>query len=307
MISLLRKSPILGSILLFLLLIASKWYLWGDFAEEINQGQFEVLYVLGALIVQAILLRYLIKRNRLLQRDYFLVVFFYLYFAVQGASEDLLVLGLLPCLLMLAIHLIIDLYNVDSPTNRLLGVGTLIGLMAILDPASLVLLPFALLGLSYFVLLDFRKTLIVIYYSVLTLFLGYGLLYALAAYDLSNFSFSWNSNQVQTLIDHPITQALVLVNFAIAVIMILLRAQFLNQRSVKVRNVHRILAISLPFALTFYLFSRELSWNEFALMAIPLASVCAYYFENARRAWIYESVLVILIFVQAFGPWYYQS
>jgi hypothetical protein len=207
---------------------------------------------------------------------------------------------------MLAIHLIIGLYNTENPTNRLMGLGSVIGLAVIIDPATILILPYALLGLSYFILLDFRKSLIVGYFMVLMLMLGYGLLYTYSDYDFTNFAFGIKLNQWNALIEEPLIQSLVLVNAVIAIILILIRSQYLNQRSVKVRNVHRLISISLPFILGVYLFSRDLHWFDFSLMAIPLTAIIAYYFENAKRVWMYESVFVILLFVQAFGHWYYK-
>ena len=145
----------------------SKWYLWPDFQAAFAEGANEKIWVLLLLVVQALVLRYIIKRNRLLQEDHFLVIFFYLYFAIQQDSSAILEVGVLPLLLMLAIHLIIGLYNTENPTNRLMGLGSVIGLAVIIDPATILILPYALLGLSYFILLDFRKSLIVGYFMVL--------------------------------------------------------------------------------------------------------------------------------------------
>ena len=205
-----------------------------------------------------------------------------------------------PLVVLLAFHLIIQLYNSESTTNSLLAIGTLQGVLLIIDPSTILLLPFFLWALSYFLLLDFRKMLLVIYFMVLTAFIGYGTLYVLGLYDPEGLQIGIIWDQIEAFAADRVVASLYIAYLVLALLFILFRNRFLQMRSVKIRNVHRIFSLSIPFFLLLYLFSRQIDWNYTALLAIPFTAVFSYYFENAQKKWIYEGLFVVLMFVHFF-------
>jgi hypothetical protein len=306
LITLLRKIPLLGSSILLLILIGSKWYMWQPIVTELQAGSFESLVVLLTILCQAVFLRYIVKSNRLLVNNHFIIVFLYLFFSIQSYSELIYSSNLIiPFLLLAILQLAIRLYNHDSSINSLMGIGSLLGIGVVIDHAFIVFLPLALIALTYFVLLDFRKSLIVFYYLFLVLLIGIGLLYANDQLELSGLRVGINGLQLEALVNQPLVASFIWANTSMAFVFFTIGSRFLSVRSVKIRNVHRIFSLCLPFTLLFYLFSRNINWVDAGIFAIPVSAICAYYFENAKRAWFYESMFIVVLFIQFFSSWYY--
>jgi hypothetical protein len=308
LITLLRKNPFAGGILLTLILLGSKWYMWQAFANDLAEGQYESLLALLTVLAQAIFLRFILKSSRLLLEHHFLVIFFFLHVAIQDYSALTFSATLvLPFLLLASIHLVIGLYNRDSSINSLMGIGSLWGIGLVIDPAFITVLPLILLALSYFILLHFRRALVTFYYLILVVIIGYGIRIGLNDFVFPAFNLGINQIHWVGLKFDPIVQSLYYASSALALIFILSGLRFLSVRSVKVRSVHRIFSISIPFIILYYVFSRELPMSDASLFAIPIAAIFAYYFENAKRVWIYECTFIIVMFIQAFTVYYYGT
>lgn len=274
--------------------------MWEELPDFFSQSNWqETSLVLVIFLAQAIFLRYVLKRHRLLLRDHFLSIFFYLFIAVYSVEQFAISWQLLAPFVIIGILLIIiQLYNSESTTNSLLALGSLQGVLLIIDPAFIWFLPFMILALSYFVVLDFKEVMIILYYAFLTIFLGYGFMYINDSSLFENYAFSLRMDRLNELINNRIHATLYLAFSAFALLFVLLRTQSLHMRSVKVRNIHRIFSLAVPFLIGFYFFSRLNDWNDFVYLAIPFAAVFAYYFENARNKWVYESIFIVILFIQ---------
>jgi len=309
LISLLRRIPVLGSVLLAILLIFCKLYLF-DTNSENCFTDFGIALWAGpiGLLVSVLFFRHVLKQNRLQQNQFFLGTFFFLFVAIQGC-EDLLpgVSLYLTLLHLVATYLVIKLYNKEESTNTLMAIGTLVGVGIVIDPAFIWLLPFYLLSLSYFVLMDFRKVLIVLHFVLLSSVLGFGLLHFFGEFKPSAWSFLPANNRITDLTQNPLVAFTYASLLGMVLIAFLLRSNFLRIRSVKIRNFHTLFVLSIPFILVYMLFSYEVSWMNMSLLALPVAAILTYHFENAKKAWIYESLFVLLLFAVYFTRWYYTN
>lgn len=249
------------------------------------------------VFIQALLLNVIVNKHNLLGRQTYLPALFYIIFCSLLMPFLTLSLPLLCNFFVLYIfNKLLQTYKQPSAITLLFDIGLVIGLATIIyfPLACLLLLVWACLivlrpfywrewlsGLIAFVTCLFFLAVYYYYNQNLALFINMWQPFKTP----SNFLDSLNLNQFWVLLPLAIVVFLALVKVA---------ANFFKSFVLIRKGFIILLFIAIALTGSFYL-NPNFPINHFILLAIPFAFLMAYYFLNAKKKWIYESLFVALL------------
>ena len=245
------------------------------------------------LFAQALLFNKVINTHNLLGKPSFLPGLLYIVctsFAdtLGGFSPVLLVNFVLIWLL----NQFLSSYRKPDARDLIFDMGLLIGLGTILYAPFILFLLIVWVGLLIFRSYNWREwAMAVLGIVTVAFFLAF---YYYWNGQLSNWFSYWQLSRTA----NPISKLPVLVLMVVALIGILgliqLRANFFRS-IVHIRKSFQLLSALFGVVILSSVLAYGIQLNHYVLATVPLSVLLAYYFMHASKAWIYESLFIVLV------------
>jgi len=245
------------------------------------------------LFAQALLFNKVINTHNLLGKPSFLSGLLYIVctsFAdtLGGLSPVLLVNFVLIWLL----NQFLSSYRKPDARDLIFDMGLLIGLGTILYAPFILFLLIVWVGLLIFRSFNWREwAMAVLGIATVAFFLAF---YYYWNGQLSNWFSYWQLSRTA----NPISKLPALVLMVVALIGILgliqLRANFFRS-IVHIRKSFQLLSALFGVVILSSVLAYGIQLNHYVLATVPLSVLLAYYFMHASKAWIYESLFIVLV------------
>jgi flagellar biogenesis protein FliO len=245
------------------------------------------------LFAQALLFNKVINTHNLVGKPSFLPGLLYIVctsFAdtLGGLSPVLLVNFVLIWLL----NQFLSSYRKPDARDLIFDMGLLIGLGTILYAPFILFLLIVWVGLLIFRSFNWREwAMAVLGIATVAFFLAF---YYYWNGQLSNWFTYWQLSRTA----NPISKLPVLVLMVVALIGILgliqLRANFFRS-IVHIRKSFQLLSALFGVVILSSVLAYGIQLNHYVLATVPLSVLLAYYFMHASKAWIYESLFILLL------------
>ncbi len=253
------------------------------------------------LFAQALLFNKVINTHNLLGKPSFLPGLLYIVctsFAdtLGGFSPVLLVNFVLIWLL----NQFLSSYRKPDARDLIFDMGLLIGLGSILYAPFILFLLMVWVGLLIFRSFNWREwAMALLGLATVAFFLAY---YYYWNGQLSNWLSYWQLSRTA----NPISKLPSLVLMVIALIGILgliqLRANFFRS-IVHIRKSFQLLSALFGVVILSSVLAYGIQQNHYVLATVPLSVLLSYYFMHASKAWIYESLFVLLLGSMLYFQW----
>ncbi len=249
------------------------------------------------LLIQALLFNRLINNHNLMAKPSYLPALLY----ITGASLFLQFFILSPPLIcnFLLIWILSKFLNLGKAPNAIsimFDIGMIIGLGTLIYFPFIVFL--ALLWLSLLLYRSFNlREWMAGFLGFLTIFFFLAVFYYWND-NLNQFYQIWSplTNQFPSLLKLNLNDYLVLVPVALILILALLQLRNNFFRSfIVTRKAFQMLFFMLLITLISFYAKTDFKVFHFILSVPPGAVFLAYYFSNAKKRWVYESLFAILI------------
>jgi hypothetical protein len=245
------------------------------------------------IFAQALILNQVINTHNLVGKPSFLPGLLYIVctsFAdtLGGLSPVLLVNFVLIGLL----NQFLSSYRKPDARDLIFDMGLLIGLGTILYAPFILFLLIIWVGLLIFRSFNWREwAMAVLGLATVAFFLAF---YYYWNGQLSNWFTYWQLSRTA----NPISKLPVLVLMVVALIGILgliqLRANFFRS-IVHIRKSFQLLSALFGVVILSSVLAYGIQLNHYVLASVPLSVLLAYYFMHASKAWIYESLFIVLV------------
>ncbi len=253
------------------------------------------------LFAQALLFNKVINTHNLLGKPSFLPGLLYIVctsFAdtLGGFSPVLLVNFVLIWLL----NQFLSSYRKPDARDLIFDMGLLIGLGTILYAPFILFLLIVWVGLLIFRSFNWREwAMALLGLATVAFFLAF---YYYWNGQLSNWLSYWQLSRTA----NPISKLPSLVLMVIALIGILgliqLRANFFRS-IVHIRKSFQLLSALFGVVILSSVLAYGIQLNHYVLATVPLSVLLSYYFMHASKAWIYESLFILLLASMLYFQW----
>lgn len=249
-------------------------------------------------IIQAILFNRVVNKYLLLSKPSFLPALLYII-ASSLFLQFLILSPPLICnfLLIWIMDKFLSLAKVQKAMGLMFDVGILIGIGTLIYFPFITFLVMLWLSLLLYRPFNWREW-IAGFLGFLTLFFFVAVFYYWND-NLYQFYQIWNplGNKFPSLLKINLSDYLVLIPVAIVIILAILQLRNNFYRSfIATRKAYQMLFFMLLIALFSFYTKTDFKLFHF-LLSVPSGAVLfAYYFSNAKKRWIYESLFVLLVF-----------
>jgi len=253
------------------------------------------------LFSQALLFNKVINTHNLLGKPSFLPGL--LYIVCTSFADTLGVFSpvlLVNFILIWLLNQFLSSYRKADARDLIFDMGLLVGLGTILYAPFIFFLAIVWVGLLIFRSFNWREwAMAVLGLATVAFFLAF---YYYWNGELSNWLSYWQLPRTA----NPIGQLPSLVLTVVALIGILgliqLRANFFRS-IVHIRKSLQLLSALFGVVVLSSVLAYGIQINHYVLASVPLSVLLAYYFMHARRAWVYESLFILLVASVLYFQW----
>ncbi|MFM6954271.1 MAG: DUF6427 family protein [Sphingobacteriaceae bacterium] len=259
--------------------------------------------LLGLLVLfaQALLFNKVINTHNLLGKPSFLPGL--LYLICTDFSDTLGVLSpvlLVNFVLIWLLNQFLSSYRKPDARDLIFDMGLLIGLGTILYTSFIFFFPIVWVGLLIFRPFNWREWFMaVLGFATVAFFLGF---YYFWNGALAHWWQNWEVPRVAnpiTLLPYPV---LVLVSIIGVLGLVQLRMNFFRS-IVHIRKSFQLLSALLGVVILSSMLAYGIQLNHYILATVPLSVLLAYYFMHATKAWVYESLFLLLLGSVLYFQW----
>ncbi|TXB64610.1 hypothetical protein FRY74_09165 [Vicingus serpentipes] len=244
---------------------------------------------------QAIYLNYIVSTNKLLKSNSFLVAVFYVL--LNGAGLVLFSLNLLlvvNTLVLLLIHQLFKLYNLQQANATIFNVGFFLGLAVVLYNPFILLLPLAIFGIAYVRTPKGKDFLILIIgflvpfiYWVTYLYLNNQLIFTIDNYLL------FHSDKI----DKVIIKNYYFLSFVsfLSILAIFNLILLIGRNVVKTRKLLMMVFLLMGVSALTYFFKLQDLRFTYLILIVPLSIILANFFTGIKKRAIGELAFMLLL------------
>ncbi|MCB9360563.1 MAG: hypothetical protein H6587_08255 [Flavobacteriales bacterium] len=244
---------------------------------------------------QAIYLNFIVSENKLFKSNSFLVALFYVL--LNGAGLVLFSLNLILVVntfVLLLIHQLFKLYNLQQATTTLFNLGFFVGIATVLYNPLIVLLPLAFFGIAY-VRTPKGKDFLILLIGLLVPFIYW-------------LTYLYLTNQLITIIDNYVlfhtdkADKAIATNYyflgfisLLSVLAVLNLVLTIGRNVVKTRKLLMMVLLLLGVCSVTYFFSTQNYRVTYLILTVPVAIVLANFFTSIKKRIIGELIFMLLI------------